>query len=99
MELSESQLTRNNVSCILPITEKYDRLSKYIIYTPKKFITRVVWKTHIPFFRQECLQLYSKYSETKSQDRAEILLYALNNQRMWQRKLDYLSILTVHTTR
>jgi len=54
MQLSESQMTLDNVRWILPINEKYDRLSKFTIYTlAKKFITSVVRKTHIPFFQQE----------------------------------------------
>lgn len=66
MQLSESQMTLdNNVSWILFTNEKYDGLSKSIVYTPKKFITSVVMKTHIPFFHQECLQSYDYTPNTR----------------------------------
>lgn len=105
MQLSESQMTLDNVRWILPINEKYDRLSKFTIYTlAKKFITSVVRKTHIPFFQQEWLWFI----------KVTIILQTLGNQKLgwpknmnvslkWsthilKRKLDHLSVLTVHTT-
>jgi len=66
MQLLESQMTLDNdVSGILSINEKYDRLSKFIIYTPKKFMTSVVRKTYIPLFYKECLQSYNYTPNTR----------------------------------
>jgi len=71
----------DSVRWIPPTYENYHRFSKLIISTAKKSIPRGVRKTYIPGFNGECQQLYTRYTETNSNDDATKLIQALNNQR------------------
>ncbi|KAL4096724.1 hypothetical protein QTP88_021619 [Uroleucon formosanum] len=72
----------DSVRWIPPTNENYHCFSKLIISTAKKFIPGGIRKTYIiPGFNEECQQLYTRYTETNSNDDATKLIQALNNQR------------------